>query len=147
MTDWLSIRLTREPLDAAEAITAVSAASTGGIDLFLGVTRAEESAELGPLLHLDYHAYEEMAAAELRRIADRAKAQWQVVRMVVWHRLGPVAVGEPSVVIAVSSPHRNDAFMACRYMIDELKKLAPIWKREVYRGDARWQSPPHDSPP
>ena len=91
-------------------------------------------------MHLDYHAYEEMALKELRKLGEAAREKWSTTRMVIWHRLGPVAVGEASVVIAVSCPHRADAFAACRYVIDTLKEAVPIWKREVYAARERWQA-------
>jgi molybdopterin synthase catalytic subunit len=138
-TDAFSIALTRTSLDVAAAITAVSCPEAGGVDLFLGTTRAESHPERGDLLALEYHAYEEMALREIRTLVDRAKAQWPILRLVLWHRLGVVRVAEPSVAIAVSCPHRAEAFAACRYLIDELKKSVPIWKRELYTRDSHWQ--------
>jgi molybdopterin synthase catalytic subunit len=135
------IRITPEPLDVAAAVRAVTCAEAGGIDVFLGTTRGEVHAEHGALVALDYEAYEPMAAAEIGRLMERARSQWPIVRVVLWHRIGRVAVGEPSVVIAVSTPHRAEAFAACRFLIDELKKLVPIWKKEVYERAARWSTP------
>jgi molybdopterin synthase catalytic subunit len=141
----IDIRLTHDPLDAAAAITAVTCPKAGGIDVFIGTTRAERDKTAGgggaggALLRLDYHAYEEMAVKELRKLATEAKARWHAERIAVWHRLGPVAVGEASVIIAVSCAHRADAFSACRWIIDTLKESVPIWKREVYAGRERWQ--------
>ncbi len=141
MDERLSIRLTREPLDAAAAITTVNAAGVGGVDIFLGVTRPEQSPALGELTFLEYHCYEEMATAELQRLLVAADARWKILRGLVWHRLGRVAVGEASVIVAVGCAHRGDAFDACRFLIDELKKTVPIWKKEIFSGDARWQTP------
>lgn len=136
------IRLFDAPLNAADAVTAVTCPQAGGIDLFLGTTRAETHPQLGELIALDYHAYPEMALTEMRRIADRAASQWPITRMVIWHRLGMVPVGESSVLIAVSCPHRGDAFEACRFVIDELKKTVPLWKKERFARDTRWQESP-----
>ena len=90
---------------------------------------------------LEYHAYDEMAVAEIRKIATEAQNRWPVRKMVIWHRLGIVKIGEASVVIAVACPHRGEAFKACEFVIDSLKKTVPIWKREIYKGGQRWQMP------
>jgi molybdopterin synthase catalytic subunit len=137
--DEPSILLVRQPLDAAAALLAVSGTGIGGVDLFLGLTRAEHHPHLGQLIALDYHAYEEMALAEMRRLVQRAASQWPLLKVVVCHRLGIVEVSQASVIIAVGCAHRADAFSACRYLIDELKKTVPIWKKELYTTDARWQ--------
>lgn len=135
------IGLTREPLDVAAAAVRVNCAQAGGIALFIGTTRAEGAAnkKQGALLSLDYHAYEEMAIRELQKLVVESRKKWPIERVAVWHRLGEVKIGEASVVIAVSCPHRGEAFAACQFLIDELKKSAPIWKREVYQHVARWQ--------
>jgi molybdopterin synthase catalytic subunit len=140
MDEKLDICLTREPLDVAAAVARVTASDAGGIAVFLGTTRAERAGkETGELVSLDYHAYEEMAVSQLRKLGTHAFEKWPVTRAAIWHRLGEVRVGESSVVIAVSCPHRGEAFDACEFLIDELKKSVPIWKREVYRSASRWQ--------
>jgi molybdopterin synthase catalytic subunit len=145
MTDEsVDIFFQREPLNTAAAVARVSCPEGGGICLFLGVTRADHAAAgaggdaLGPLLALDYQAYVEMAQKEIRKLAAEAAARWPVCRLVVWHRLGEVPVGEPSVIVAVSCPHRAEAFDACEFLIDELKRIAPIWKREIRQRGSRW---------
>jgi molybdopterin synthase catalytic subunit len=135
----LSIVLSDGPLEPTAALGHVAHRDSGGVALFLGTTRAEEHPELGALVHLEYHAYREMAEKEIRRLAEQAAAQWPVQAAAIHHRLGVVAVGEASVAIAVSTAHRADAFAACRYLIDELKKSVPIWKREQYARSAKWQ--------
>jgi len=135
----IDIRLTDYPLDVAAAVAAVTCAEAGGIDVFVGTTRAQEHAEQGKLVALEYHAYPEMALAEMRKIAKRTTDQWPVQRMVIWHRLGAVSIGGASVVIAVSCPHRGEAFAACQFAIDELKKSVPLWKKEMYARETRWQ--------
>ena len=146
MEGAFDICLQREPLDTAAAVARVTCAEAGGIALFLGTTRAQEGpaealggGDLGRLVALDYQAYEEMAQTQIRKLAADAAARWPVCRMVVWHRVGEVKVGEASVIVAVSCPHRGEAFDACEFLIDELKKIAPIWKREIYERGARWQ--------
>jgi molybdopterin synthase catalytic subunit len=133
--DWLD--LLQSPLNVAEAVAFVTAAEAGGIDIFLGTTRAE-----GDLLALDYQAYESMALNQLADLAGRARDQWPVKKLAILHRLGRVAIGEASVLIAVSTPHRADAFAACRWIIDELKKDVTIWKKEVWASrEASWVHP------
>jgi molybdopterin synthase catalytic subunit len=133
------IRLTDQPLDVAAATAAVNTPDAGGIDIFLGTTRAETHTERGGLVALEYHAYPEMAMAEMQKLAVRAAAQWPVQRVAIWHRLGTVEVGAPSVIIAVSTPHRAESFAACQFIIDELKKSVPLWKKELYTREAHWQ--------
>jgi molybdopterin synthase catalytic subunit len=131
--------LVRTPLDVNEALRTISGIQVGGADIFVGLTRAESDPALGELRALEYHAYEEMALVEMSRLIERAGQQWPILRAVLWHRLGVVEVGEASVIVAVGCAHRGEAFEACRYLIDELKKSVPIWKKEIYANDARWQ--------
>ncbi len=109
----------------------------GAIVVFTGTARdhSDGKTEVG---HLEYDAYEEHVESSLRVIAGEAAERWPVLAVVVEHRVGTVAVGEPSVVVAVSSAHRGDAFDAARYIIEELKRRAPIWKREHWPGGAEW---------
>lgn len=105
--------------------------------LFTGVVRNHnEGRDVG---HLDYHAYPEMAEQTLREIAAEAREKYAVGTISVIHRIGRLEIGEVSVAIAVASPHRGDAFGASRYVIEELKKRVPIWKREGYmEGTSEW---------
>lgn len=136
------IRILASPLDAAAAIAFVSDARAGGIATFLGTTRAERHADGRQLIALDYEAYEAMALPQLQQLAAAARARWPIIKLALLHRTGPVALAEPSVVIAVSTPHRADAFDACRFLIDELKKDVAIWKKEVWDdGSGTWVHP------
>jgi len=136
------IRLTAQPLDVAAAVAFVSDGRAGGIDVFLGTTRAETSPDGRELVALDYEAYEQMATEQLRDLARRAREQWPVVNLALLHRTGRVAVGEPSVLIAVATPHRAESFEACRWLIDTLKKDVAIWKKEVWAdGSGTWVHP------
>ena len=91
------------------------------------------------LTSLDYEAYPEMASRQLEDLAARARARWPILRLALLHRTGRVALGEPSVLIAVSTPHRSEAFDACRWLIDTLKAEAAIWKKEVWEdGKGTW---------
>src|SRR5688572_18507289 len=115
------IALTPDPLRAEAAIAFVTHPSAGGIGVFLGTTRAETSPAGVALSALDYEAYAEMAAAAMRSLAARARERWPIAKLALLHRVGRVAVGEPSVVVAVSCGHRAEAFEACRWLIDTLK--------------------------
>lgn len=130
------------PLSPAMAVRLVTDPSAGGIDVFLGTTRAETNPEGRPLIALDYEAYLEMAEQQLRDLAREARAQWPIIKLAILHRIGRVEVGEPSVIIAVSTPHRAESFEACRWIIDALKKTAAIWKKEVWAdGTSSWVHP------
>jgi molybdopterin synthase catalytic subunit len=130
------IALRDTPLDAAALLAAVADPDHGGTALFVGTTRRETGVR--EVLELRYEAYEELALTELRAIAAEAGRSFAAA-VAVEHRLGAVAVGEPSVVVAASAGHRPAAFAACRYVIDELKARAPIWKQTVYAdGTATW---------
>ena len=136
------ITLTPDPLVTADAVAFVTDPAAGGIAVFLGTTRAEQSPDGRELVALDYDAYAEMALDRLRKLVADARVLWPVTKAAVLHRLGRVAVGEPSVVIAVSTPHRADAFEACRFLIDQLKVDVPIWKQERWAdGTGTWVHP------
>ena len=136
------IRITPQRIDVAAAEAFVSDGRAGGIAVFLGTTRAETSADGRELIALDYEAYEQMALDQLRDLARRAREQWPVVKLALLHRTGRVAIGEPSVLIAVSTPHRAESFEACRWLIDTLKKDVAIWKKEVWAdGSGTWVHP------
>lgn len=134
--------LSHVQLDASAAVQFVTDDQAGGIAIFLGTTRAEQNPSGGALLALDYEAYPEMAEAQLAELARRATEQYPVLKLVVLHRTGRVPVGEPSVIVAVSTPHRAEAFEACRWLIDTLKAEVAIWKKEVWEdGTHSWVHP------
>jgi molybdopterin synthase catalytic subunit len=138
--DWIA--LTQDRLDIAAAEKFVADPAAGGICSFAGTTRAETNAAGQPLVALDYQAYAEMAEKQLRDLAAKARAKWPIVKLVLLHRLGCVAIAEASVLIVVSTPHRAASFEACRFLIDELKKDVTIWKQEVWQqGEATWVHP------
>ena len=136
--DW--IELHAEPVAIERVVSFVSSGLAGGIDVFLGTTRAETDPAGRRLVALDYEAYREMAASQLREMAARARERWPIARLAVLHRVGRVEVGRPSVVIAVATPHRAEAFAACRWLIDTLKAEAAIWKKEIWDdGGETWK--------
>lgn len=138
--DW--IQLHDQPIAVAAVVQFVSDAEAGGIAVFLGTTRAETNDSGHALVALDYEAYSEMARHQMEDLAAAARRKWPVRRVAILHRTGRVPVAEPSVVIAVATPHRGDAFDACRWIIDSLKAEVAIWKKEVWEGGATsWVHP------
>lgn len=129
-------RVTNDPIDLDELVRYVTDPEAGAIATFIGTTRNNNEGR--KVIALDYEAYPEMAEKELARIGYDALKQWPICRMAVVHRLGPVQIGDASVIIAVSSAHRDAAFAASRFAIEEIKKTVPIWKKEVFEGGEVW---------
>jgi len=132
------ILLVREPVDVA-ALQDV-ASRDGALCLFLGVVRDENEGRR--VLRLEYEAYEDMALPLMEEIAAEARRQFGVGEVRIVHRLGRLEIGEVSVAVAAASPHRAEAFAACRYAIDTLKARVPIWKKEFYADGAVWRDEP-----
>ncbi len=130
------IQLTREPLNRDALVAAVSHSSVGGIVVFEGVVR--DNARGKQVRYLEYDVYEEMAVQQIRTLVAEAKRRWGIEYVAVAHRFGRLEIGEASVIIAVASPHRAEAFEACRYIIDTLKTTVPIWKKEVASNGEEW---------
>jgi molybdopterin synthase catalytic subunit len=130
------IALQSAPLDVGASIEG-GEDNSGAIAVFLGTTREETGATEAKLIALDYEAYGEMAEAQMRQLAGEARDRWPISRVVMLHRIGVVEVGRPSVLVAVWTPHRAEAFEACRYLIDRLKAEAAIWKREIWADGSR----------
>ncbi|HSE66953.1 MAG TPA: molybdenum cofactor biosynthesis protein MoaE [Gemmatimonadales bacterium] len=134
-----SAYLTEQPLDVASLLATVGASDRGGIASFVGLVRDHHGGR--EVKRLEYSAYAGMAEAECAAIVAEAEIRWPV-RVALAHRLGTLEVGEAAVVIAVGAPHRGEAFDACRYVIEELKRRVPIWKREWYAdGSSDWVNP------
>ena len=129
-------RVTNQPIDLNELVRYVADAQAGAIVPFIGTTRNKNEGR--KVLALDYDGYPEMAEKELARIGAEAKNKWPICKMAIVHRLGPVQIGEASVIIVVSSAHRDAAFAASRFAIEEIKKTVPIWKKEVFEGGEVW---------
>jgi molybdopterin synthase catalytic subunit len=137
------IRLTAEPLDPRALEAAVAWPGAGAVCTFVGLVRDNN---LGRAVgHLEYEAYPEMAEAAMAAIAEDVRARWPGARVALAHRLGRLELGAASVVIAVATPHRAEAFAACRHAIDALKATVPIWKKEVWADGSAWIEgvPPH----
>lgn len=129
-------RVTEDPLELQELMDFVSDPGAGAVATFVGTARNHNEGRR--VISLDYDAYPEMAEKELAQLGEEAKEQWKLCRLAIVHRVGPVQIGEASVMIAVSAPHRQDAFAACRFAIEEIKKRVPIWKKEVFEGGEVW---------
>ncbi len=130
------IDLTEEPLEPGPVIDAVRHSGAGAIVVFLGIVRDEDQGR--KVSYLEYDAYRSMAEKEMRHIGEELLARWPAVRIAMRHRCGRLGVGETALVIAVSAPHRGDAFEACRYAIDRVKEVVPIWKKEVWEDGEAW---------
>ncbi len=129
-------RVTTDPLDAREVEALVSDAASGAIVTFTGTVR--DNARGKGVTALDYEAYPPAAEKMLERIGEEIRERWGIERVAIVHRYGLLQVGEASVVIAVSSAHRDEAFAACRYAIERIKEIVPIWKKEHYDDGAVW---------
>jgi molybdopterin synthase catalytic subunit len=128
--------LSEQPLSPDDAVREVASDQAGAIVTFIGTTRARSRGR--DVIRLEYEAYEGMAEAEMERIAGVLRDRHDVIDVAIHHRVGPVEVGETSVVIAVSAAHRAAAFDACREAIDTLKQTVPLWKKELYVGGEEW---------
>jgi len=127
-----------QPIDVAALLAAVEGPGEGGVVLFVG--RVRDQARGRAVRRLDYEAYPAMALSELEALAREAQAQRGATRVALVHRVGRLQVGEIAVAIAVASPHRAQAFEACRWLIDALKQRVPIWKKEWYADGGEWVS-------
>lgn len=131
-----SFRLTEAPIDLEAVVAQVADERAGAIATFVGTTRVHSRGRT--VVHLEYEAYEGMAEQEMARIADELGRRYELCRVAIAHRVGRVGIGEASVAIAVSAPHRADALAACKDAIDTLKETVPLWKKEVYEGGEEW---------
>ena len=129
-------RLSGGPLSLDAVVGEVAQPGAGAIATFTGTVRDRSRGR--HVLHLDYEAFEEMAEQTMSRLAAELKERYSLCDVAIHHRVGRVEIGEPSVVIAVSAPHRADALAACRDAIDTLKETVPLWKKEVYEGGEEW---------
>jgi molybdopterin synthase catalytic subunit len=134
-----SIRVTvgEQPIDGRALVAEVSRPDSGATVLFLGTVRDHSDGKEG-VTHLEYEVFAERVEPKIEEIVNDAYSRWPILSVVVEHRSGTVELGEASVAVAVASAHRSDAFAAARFIIDELKERAPIWKKEFWPGGAEW---------
>ena len=130
------IEMTHKPLDPEALSRAVLRPSDGGLVVFSGVVR-DHSDGLA-VRYLEYEAYREMALPKLEQVAQEVAERWPMAKVAMAHRLGRMDIGETSVIVAASAPHRAEAFEAGRYAIDRLKAIVPIWKKEHFAEGERW---------
>ncbi|MGQ9584663.1 MAG: molybdenum cofactor biosynthesis protein MoaE [Anaerolineae bacterium] len=133
---WFEI--TSEAIHPDQVVARVQAPGRGGTLCFLGTVR-DRSGER-KVLHLEYETYSEMARTKLEQIGHEIVARWKVEDVAIIHRVGRLEIGDVAVVIALAAAHREDLFDACRYAVDRLKEIVPIWKKEVYEGGEEWVS-------
>ncbi len=130
------VRVTEDVLSAQEAVEAVASAGAGAIDVFLGVVRDNNLGR--DVQYLDYEAYPGMAERVMREIGETAQGRFGLEAYAVLHRTGRLEIGETSLLVVVSCAHRAASFEACRWMVDEIKKRVPVWKKEVWADGESW---------
>ena len=134
------IEITSQPIDTAAVLASVQSDQAGAAVLFVGSTR--QFTDGRETLKLDYQCYEAMAIKKMTEILEQASNQWKIESCSIVHRIGSVGLGESSIAVAVSSPHRADSFEAARWLVDTLKKDVPIWKQEHWAdGSQEWVHP------
>lgn len=133
-------KITDETITEAQVREVVESPAAGAVVLFLGTVRNNTDGR--QVKHLEYDAYEPMAEKKMAEIGQEILEKWGITRVAIIHRVGKLEIGEVSVAVGVASPHRKDGFEACKYAMDRLKQIVPIWKREVWLdGDAEWVKP------
>jgi len=131
-----AFRLSDAPLSLDAVVDEVRTVEAGAIATFVGTTRVHSRGRT--VTHLEYEAYQGMAEEVMTQLAEELKHRYELCDVAIHHRVGRVGIGEPSVVIAISAPHRQDALAACKDAIDALKETVPLWKKEVYEGGEEW---------
>ncbi len=130
------IQITQQPLDPERITSQVRRDTNGAVVTFLGTTR--NNFEGKRVLVLEYEAFEEMAVKKLEEIRQELRAEFCIEDIAIAHRIGTVPIGQISLVVAVASPHRQEAFLACHRAVDRVKEIVPIWKKEVFEDGSRW---------
>lgn len=134
---FVSAAVGPEKIDAASLVDFVTRPRCGAVNLFFGTVRDHSPGKSG-VTHLEYEAYDDVAEEKIREIIVEAAGKWDPEAIAVAHRVGSLQVGETSVAVAVGAAHRDEAFSVGRFVIDELKKRVPIWKKEHWPGGAEW---------
>lgn len=138
MEDEKLFWITPDPLEPAPLIATVQTPTDGAVITFAGVVRNHFAGKATAFLH--YEAYPEMARTVLAQIADEARSQWSIGRVAIHHRVGRLELGETAVLVVVAAPHRQEAFAAAAFVMDRIKQIAPIWKREHWAdGSNEWR--------
>ena len=139
------IVITHDELDTGQAVSEVAHPGAGATVTFVGTTRDNTAGRR--VLFLEYEAYRPMADQQLARVAEEMRDRWKLTGVAIHHRLGKLEIGEASLVVAVSSAHRREAFEACHYSIDRIKQIVPIWKKEFFEGGEVWVGSQSDFDP
>ena len=129
-------KITSKTIDTQEAIQFAESGNSGAVSVFIGTVRNNTQGK--KVVSLEYEAYEAMAVKKMEDIAYEARQKWPIEKIAIIHRIGKLSIGETAVVVAVSTPHRKEAFEACQFLIDTLKKVVPIWKKEIYEDGEVW---------
>jgi molybdopterin synthase catalytic subunit len=130
------IQISAEPIDIQACIDAAQSERAGAIDVFVGTVRNHNNSK--EVVRLEFEAYDTMAVKKMEELAQQAKSRWEIEKIVMVHRKGVLDIGDVAVVIAVSTPHRAASFEACQWLIDTLKQVVPIWKKEIYKNGEEW---------
>ncbi len=133
---YYMIEITDKSIDINKVIASASHSGAGAVNTFIGNIR--NTAQGKKVVRLEYEAYEPMAVAEIKKIEVEAKQKWNLLGFAMSHRIGTLIPGETAVVVAVSSKHRKESFEACQFIMDELKKKVPIFKKEVFEDGEEW---------
>ena len=128
--------VTQEPLDPQGLVKLVRGDESGAVALFYGVVRNHSQGRR--VLYLEYDAYPSMAVKKMRQVAEEARSRWSITDMAISHRTGRLEIGETSLLVAVSAPHRREAFEACHFAVDRIKEIVPVWKKEVWEDGQGW---------
>lgn len=136
----MTYEIVEDILDARKLSQAVASEKDGAIVTFAGIVRGNNRGK--KVLFLEYEAYPDMAVKMMQRIGDEIQKTWGLTSVAMQHRVGRLNVGETSIVIAVSAPHRDDAFAACQYAINRFKRIVPIWKKEIFEDGELWVEGP-----
>ncbi len=130
------IQIADKAIDIQACIDAAQSERAGAVDIFIGTVRNHNNAK--EVVRLIFETYDTMAVKKMQELADQAREKWEIEKIVMVHRKGTLEIGDVAVVIAVSTPHRAASFEACQWLIDTLKQVVPIWKREVYKDGEEW---------
>ena len=130
------IRITNNRLNLQEIMPELEDDSAGALSIFMGNVR--NRGRYGRVSEIYYESYSEMAEQKMKEIENETQTKWEIKKLVVFHRIGNIKVGETSIIIGVSSEHRNEAFEACKYVIDNVKTRVPIWKKEISKESEKW---------
>ncbi|WP_026996106.1 molybdenum cofactor biosynthesis protein MoaE [Flectobacillus major] len=130
------IAISDQPINIQACIDAAQSERAGAVDVFIGTVRNHNKSKA--VVRLEFETYDTMAVKKMQDLADQACQQWDIEKVVMVHRKGVLSIGDVAVVIAVATPHRAASFEACKWLIDTLKEVVPIWKKEVYENGEEW---------